>query len=287
MAVILLAINVENVKGFDGIEPIPREDLYQDYFQTSDKECRPGNVKTRGQWIKCLKTSPYHQDYACRYINFIHRTCYCCGKVFHYIEYGKVCTKFCLLESTEEPRYGQDRLIELPFNWGSYPEKITLDNKEQTQLKITSEEVGEEALESNFGEQESSNDWRTTTVKSRVNPSSSLPLAITNKTTKRTTTKTTTLLTRRPTQNFERTTTTTTTTTSTTTVSTRRPTVKYIANGKVGRPVIVEPQISASSILKNEKVNTVRDVADLREQEGPKLKLEYLQDRRQQLIFSR
>ena len=55
--------------------------------------------------------------------------CYCCGQYNHYIELEKICTKFCLNSDTTKPRYGQDILIILPFNWGwEAPDRITLED---------------------------------------------------------------------------------------------------------------------------------------------------------------
>merc|ERR1711971_244038 len=96
--------------------PVGREGLYLDYA-------------TRDEALDEL----FETDYGCRY-SLSSRNCYCCGAFFHYIEQGKICTKFCLKRKGrgERPRFCQKRLIQLPFNFGDdNPDKVTLDNRQR------------------------------------------------------------------------------------------------------------------------------------------------------------
>ena len=49
-----------------------------------------------------------------------------------YVEYGKICTRYSFQESSPDPKYGNDPIIILPFNWGDeYPEEIYTEDGEQ------------------------------------------------------------------------------------------------------------------------------------------------------------
>lgn len=77
-----------------------------------------------------IHEAKFSVDYACRY-SLSSADCYCCGAFFHYIEQGRVCTRYCYKkeDSSKRERFCQPRLIVLPFNWGdSTPDKMTLDN---------------------------------------------------------------------------------------------------------------------------------------------------------------
>merc|ERR1719347_315811 len=67
-------------------------------------------------------------DYECRYGIHTKQDCYCCGMINTYVEHGDVCTKFCLVNSEQKPRYGQKSIINLPDNFDGNPIKIRLDN---------------------------------------------------------------------------------------------------------------------------------------------------------------
>ena len=70
-------------------------------------------------------------DYNCRYNKVERPNCYCCGELHTYIELGKLCTKFCKKKDieTQQPRVGQQPIIELPFNWGEGPDRVQLEGE--------------------------------------------------------------------------------------------------------------------------------------------------------------
>jgi len=109
-----------------GVIQIPQSQLHPNSIETDP--CAFDNVRTRAQQVKCFEESEEYTDYACRYDAYIRSDCYCCGKIFTYIEHGDICTKFCRINSTQDPRYGQLKIITLPFNFGSVPRNITLAN---------------------------------------------------------------------------------------------------------------------------------------------------------------
>eukprot|EP00092_Neocalanus_flemingeri_P025092 GFUD01027208.1.p1 GENE.GFUD01027208.1~~GFUD01027208.1.p1 ORF type:complete len:305 (+),score=62.04 GFUD01027208.1:133-1047(+) len=118
------------VKAQEGIYPIPVNELYGDFFNNSAGTglgCNPKSVKNPREYETCLSETPFHTDYGCRYYKIFRPMCYCCGHYYHYIELADICTKFCLNSDTTKPKYGQERLITLPFNWGwETPDRITL-----------------------------------------------------------------------------------------------------------------------------------------------------------------
>lgn len=122
----------------EGIDPIPANELYGEPFNVVDvaaPECNPKNYKSASDYETCWKSSIYHTDYGCRYHKMFRPQCHCCGKYYHYIEHGPICTKFCLNEDGVE--YGQTKiLITLPFNWGwDVPDKITLEDGTELPVK--------------------------------------------------------------------------------------------------------------------------------------------------------
>merc|ERR1711892_749002 len=125
---------------YSGQKPIPEEQLYSDFDKTDP--CTVSNVRTETQSRTCLRTSEQYSDYVCRYNTITRRRCYCCGMIFAYIEHGEICTKFCLKTSERSPRFGQPKLINLPFNFGSLPRKIRLENG--TEIPVTAEVLGED-----------------------------------------------------------------------------------------------------------------------------------------------
>eukprot|EP00092_Neocalanus_flemingeri_P041004 GFUD01044647.1.p1 GENE.GFUD01044647.1~~GFUD01044647.1.p1 ORF type:complete len:391 (-),score=71.88 GFUD01044647.1:195-1367(-) len=120
------------VKAQEGIYPIPVNELYGDFFNNTAGTglgCNPKSVKNPREYETCLSETPFHTDYGCRYYKIFRPMCYCCGHYYHYIELADICTKFCLNSDTSQPKYGQERLITLPFNWGwETPHRITLDD---------------------------------------------------------------------------------------------------------------------------------------------------------------
>jgi len=130
---IFLLASFGSVKAQSGtFFPIDRERLYEDYYDKISPNCVNTTEMNHIRFEECSNHNELTVDYACRYSDFSDE-CYCCGAFFHYIEQGKVCTKYCLKESAGkkpgQSRYCQPRLIVLPFNWGdSSPETITLDN---------------------------------------------------------------------------------------------------------------------------------------------------------------
>lgn len=107
--------------------PIKRENLYDGYRESVDPACVNPKDLSQDQWENCMRKNVLSVDYTCRYSVF-HYQCYCCGAFFHYIEQGKVCTKYCLKLPEEPQTQCQPHVIILPFNYGdNHPEKITLD----------------------------------------------------------------------------------------------------------------------------------------------------------------
>ena len=67
---------------------------------------------------------------ACRYDRNVRTRCYCCGANYKYIEYGRICTRFCLKSQPSDPKYGKYPIIILPFNWGDAgrPDSASLED---------------------------------------------------------------------------------------------------------------------------------------------------------------
>ena len=100
---------------------------------TTDSECNSENIlfiKELGV-KKCLVNQAVTMDYNCRYNKVERPNCYCCGELHTYIELGKLCTKFCKKKNMEaqQPRVGQQPIIELPFNWGEGPDRVELEGE--------------------------------------------------------------------------------------------------------------------------------------------------------------
>ena len=78
---------------------------------------------------RCLVDKEVTTDYNCRYDLVERPSCYCCGELHSYIELGRLCTKFCKKEDLQrqQPRVGQQSIIELPFSWGERPERVKLE----------------------------------------------------------------------------------------------------------------------------------------------------------------
>lgn len=135
---ILIIHFVIHAQAQEGIDPIPANELYGEPFNAIDvkvPECNPKNYKSASDYAICWRQSIYHKDYGCRYHKQFRLQCHCCGKYYHYIEHGPICTKFCLKEENQE--FGQDMiLITLPFNWGwEVPDKITLEDGTELPVK--------------------------------------------------------------------------------------------------------------------------------------------------------
>ena len=110
--------------------PIPVSQLYQ------DKLVLPTHVNcTRKNMLyvedldemRCLISQEVITDYRCRYdvasLLVESLNCYCCGKIYTYIELGMICSKLCRKSEVElqEVMVGQEAVIQLPFNWGEEP----------------------------------------------------------------------------------------------------------------------------------------------------------------------
>merc|ERR1712192_124303 len=119
-----LIVRTQALKGQDF--PIPHEDLYEDFKIKVDKECWIAKNSTREEWKNCMDNNELTVDYTCRFSLFGYK-CFCCGAFFHYIENGKICTKYCLIKKQRE--FCQAGLVVLPNNFGDpIPEKVTLDD---------------------------------------------------------------------------------------------------------------------------------------------------------------
>jgi len=119
-----LIVRTQALKGQDF--PIPHEDLYEDFKIKVDKECWIAKNSTRAEWKNCMDNNELTVDYTCRFSLFGYK-CFCCGAFFHYIENGKICTKYCLTNKQRE--FCQAGLVVLPNNFGDpIPEKVTLDD---------------------------------------------------------------------------------------------------------------------------------------------------------------
>ena len=117
------------------LPPIPLSQLYDGkMLATSDSNCTDENIlyiKEIGQ-KRCLINQEVFVDYTCRYDVVKQLSCYCCGEIYSYIELGRICTKFCKKIDLEiqQPRVGQQPIIELPFSWGEAPDRIELEELE-------------------------------------------------------------------------------------------------------------------------------------------------------------
>jgi len=123
---------------------IGSERVSQRHLYIEEPQCYLSDITTQRVFRNCLKSDETFADYACRYDILSKWECYCCGKFFTYIEHGEVCTKFCLKNSEQNPRYGQDFIIRLPLNYGGYPRAIRLENG--TQLEVNADNFGERRL---------------------------------------------------------------------------------------------------------------------------------------------
>ena len=81
---------------------------------------------------RCLVRKEVKTDYRCRYSVLERLSCYCCGEIFFFIEQGSICTRFCKepMES-QEPRVGQQPIIQLPFSWGEEPSRVELEERDK------------------------------------------------------------------------------------------------------------------------------------------------------------
>jgi len=112
---------------------IPPEQLYGprlDDMLTCAKSLR--NLTSYECDIDDPKIRELAVDYLCRYsiaktIRYgpnrgqkeqVLKKCYCCGYIYEYIEYGKVCTGYCDAGEGDQRKVGVDPIINLPFNWG-------------------------------------------------------------------------------------------------------------------------------------------------------------------------
>jgi len=119
-----LIVKTQALKGQDF--PIPREELYEDFKIKVEKECWIPKNSTREEWKNCMDKNELTVDYTCRFSLFGYK-CFCCGAFFHYLEHGKICTKYCLTNKQRE--FCQAGLVVLPLNWGDpIPDKVTLDD---------------------------------------------------------------------------------------------------------------------------------------------------------------
>merc|ERR1711936_340800 len=125
LLIFLLAAFFPNIKGRQ-VEP---EELYEDFNEIKNLDCKKGDESP-----ECLKLEVIKTDYDCRYgqgsISGVY--CYCCGAIYHYIEHGDICTRYCYKYKKEliSPKYGNYPAIILPFNWGdnAKPESARLED---------------------------------------------------------------------------------------------------------------------------------------------------------------
>merc|ERR1711936_161505 len=109
--IFLLAAFLPNIKGRQ-VEP---EELYEDFNEIKNLDCKKGDESP-----ECLKLEVIKTDYDCRYgqgsISGVY--CYCCGAIYHYIEHGDICTRYCYKYKKDliSPKYGNYPAIILPFN---------------------------------------------------------------------------------------------------------------------------------------------------------------------------
>ena len=55
----------------------------------------------------------------CRYYRLTRGLCTCCGKWAEYIEFGEICSRYCI--AREGLEMCQEAIIDMPFNWGDPP----------------------------------------------------------------------------------------------------------------------------------------------------------------------
>ena len=136
---------------------IPFEELFQERLAETDLACRNLTSLPEEEFTECFNSSPFVRDYACRYQvwppvkcpkgmslrrclrrqqpgqKYGKSFCHCCGAYFHFLEEGAICSKFCTEKTT---KYGQKRLITLPFGWGQGPDLVTLGSEDGTEVEI-------------------------------------------------------------------------------------------------------------------------------------------------------
>merc|ERR1719186_2550055 len=124
---VLGVLSLQRVKAQTGITIIPPEQLYENFLNVEELNCLS---KSGSFFEKCLLKSEFHTDYACRYDRTVRPRCYCCGANYKYIEYGKICTRFCLKSNPSNPEFGMYPIITLPFNWGDAgrPDSASLED---------------------------------------------------------------------------------------------------------------------------------------------------------------
>merc|ERR1712080_201437 len=111
ICIVMILMKKNNVQGSPfgpNVAPIPPNQLYK------QKKNQPG-CNDVNNFEKCMDGNEELIDYGCRYYYSSH--CYCCGVTCSYVEYGDICTKFCIKGSNSG--VGEDPIIiNLPFNWG-------------------------------------------------------------------------------------------------------------------------------------------------------------------------
>jgi len=118
-ALIVLIVYLIKISASKRIKP---NRLYQDFYE-ENIECVEG--KALGN---CWTNETQRTDYGCRYRNG-GWGCECCGEIYHYIEFGDVCTRYCKTGETScVPMTVAgccSNILSLPLNYGSLSETIS------------------------------------------------------------------------------------------------------------------------------------------------------------------
>jgi len=147
---VIISTFIATLKVFVQSSKIPAEQLYREFYNDEMLECAYSlnSFKTENCDLEKPIIKKIAVDYLCRYSILsrskfgqhrpILNNCYCCGYIYDYVEYGKICTAYC--DSDVEPSTQQDAIINLPFNWGDdCPEAIFDKDHKKLDLNILEE----------------------------------------------------------------------------------------------------------------------------------------------------